>query len=165
MDSRSVSQVCVHEATLNDNLLRLVAEVSHGTPKPIFLHWTDCGLAETTEELENYLSMSKWIAWTHLRHDMAHLLALPRHASSPTRIPSDRKRQTHGLQLRTGTVFAFNEMKAPLISNNTPWRSIMQIKKAHRIMYSLDPKAMCNGKADVPISCPNWHSSHPALST
>ena len=104
--------------------------------------------------------MSKWIAWTHLRHDMAHVLALPRHASSPTRIPSDRTRQTHGLQLRTGTVFAFNEMKAPLISNNTPWRSIMQIKKAHRIMYSLDPKAMCNGKADVPISCPNWHSSH-----
>lgn len=106
--------------------------------------------------------MSKWIAWTQLRHDMPHLLALPRHASSPTRIPSDRTRRTHGLQLRTGTVFAFNEMKAPLISNNTPRRSIMQIKKRIGLCTRSirKPCAMAKQMFPYPVQTGTPHARH-----
>ena len=79
-------------------------------------------------------------------------LAMPRHSHAP-------------LVTEQGALMAYNcEQERCLPSTKAPLIS-MQIEKAHRIMYSLDPKAVGNGKANVVVSRPKWdaHPSQPYI--
>ena len=51
------------------------------------------------------------------------------------------------------TVVEASKVRRSHTATHSALISIMQIEKAHRIMYSPDPKAICNGKANVPVSC------------